>query len=764
VDSDRWRDVEAVLDAALATDPLHWGRVLDARCSEDAELREQVEALLGRFGTARTFLQSAPSGIAAAVFAELKAAEGLRYEGRRIGAYRIIREIGRGGMSRVFLAERADGAYQQLVAIKLLRPGLDADVDQSRLRAERQILASLNHAGIARLFDGGIVDGWPYLVLEYIDGVPIDRYMENAKLTIPQRLELFLDVAHAVQYAHEHGIIHRDLKPSNVLVTSDGSVKLLDFGLAKLLDDEQAHDTQPTRTRHRWLTPEYAAPEQVTGTEITPRTDVYQLGAVLYELLTGRRPFAALEPNLHELEMAALSREPASLPISLRGDLEAIILKALRKVPEERYTSVTEFAEDISRFLGGLPVLARRATTLYRSRRFVRRNQRLVATTAVVTLFGVGVTVLILERARLQSIRTDSLTNGMMALVDSTTLREPLDTVRVRALIASATARASALSGEPKARLLEATGNLQTRIGELDHGFATLQQALIIRAPTTKAPPVSGGGPAPHGLLFARPGDVYLIDENGNNEQRITNSPEALNATPNWAPDGKRVLITRTISGVRGIWLVNVDGSGMTQLTAPPRGWVDEQAAALGDRVAFVRSSDSRANIFSVNVDGTGLRRLTSGVDTHLAVTRSGNLLAFTRGNGLYALDLRSNKLTRLTRTKRYMAMGAISPDERKIVFTRIDPGRFEQIFVMNIDGTGVTRVSRGDNYDFLPRWSPDGKRIGFTSSRDGSNGVYSMRADGSDVVDVSRTPGRLAMRPGITVIQVNETLWAWAK
>lgn len=386
MDPDRWRQVERILDVALAVEPSQWSEVLDACCSNDAELRRDVEGLLGRIDGARDFLETPPAAIAVALMDESQPAESHSLQdGRRIGAFRIEREIGRGGMSRVFLAERADGQYEQQVALKLLRPGFDSDVDVVRVRAERQILASLNHPNIARLLDGGVTDdGLPYLVLEHVNGEPIDRYCKTRGLSTRQRLDLFLSVADAVQYAHDHSVVHRDLKPSNIMVTADGTVKLLDFGLAKMLEEGITSEAPPTVTRLRWMTPEYAAPEQVRGTRATARTDVYQLGAVLYELLSGQTPFGGRARTMHELETAALECEPEPLAGALRGDLNAIVLKALRKAPEDRYGSADDLAQDVRRYLDGHPVHARRQTLWYRTSRVVARRRFQFAAAAVV--------------------------------------------------------------------------------------------------------------------------------------------------------------------------------------------------------------------------------------------------------------------------------------------------------------------------------------------------------------------------------------------
>ena len=777
----------ALFEQALDVPPTRRAEFLERVAAGDAALRQELISLLDAHDSSEAYFESLAQAVVAPAYAAVidSAPSAARWEGRRVGAYRLVREVGRGGMARVFLAERADGQFEQQVALKLLRPGFDSDVDVERFRAERQILASLNHPSIARLLDGGVTaDGLPYLVLEYVDGQPLDRYCEAHALSTRQRLELFLTMADAVEYAHRHAVVHRDLKPSNILVTADGVVKLLDFGLAKLMEQGTPASRPTTQTVHRWMTPEYAAPEQVRGATITPRTDVYQLGAVLYELLVGRTPFGQHAGNVHALETAVLHHEPDSLGGALRGDLDAIVSKSLRKNPAERYSSASEFADDVGRYLTGHPVRARRHTLGYRARRFAIRNRIGLGTAAsVLVLLAASVTAVDLERARTRralarASSADSIPAVLRELRAVGSSGEAItDTAGARRLLRRGLTEARVLSWKPEYRadLLEASARVHLKLREYDSAFMLLQDALVIRrraqtqtAANRSAParPTRSDAtdPTRRKLLFVRPpGIVFMVDDDGTNEARITDSTEVHNS-PAWAPDGQHVLVSRQ-SEPRGIYMVNVDGTGMTQVTAPPLGWFDHVPAALGEGIVFSRadSGDVSAAIYRVDVDGTGLTRLTKGAGT-AAPTKRGDFLVFGREGHVYLLDLRRGGERRLVTNapKRYMALGALSPDGRQILFTRIDPGRLEQIFVMNIDGTGTRRVSRGDYYDFLPRWSPDGTRIAFTSNRDGTNGVYTMRADGSDVRDVSRTPLTLAMRPGMTVLQVNETLWAW--
>jgi len=796
VDKARIEQLSTLFEQAVSVPREHRAEFVRQVCGEDTALRRELGSLLDAERSAAEYFDDLADEIVSPAYAAMADAEtvGPRWEGRRVGAYRLVREIGRGGMSRVFHAERADGEFEQQVALKLLRPGFDSDIDVMRFRSERQILASLSHPNIARLLDGGVTDdALPYLVLEYIDGVPVDRYCQSRGLATRQRLELFVTIADAVEYAHRHSVVHRDLKPTNILVTSDGTAKLLDFGVAKLLEEGAPSARPTTRTGHRWMTPEYAAPEQIRGRPITARTDVYQLGAVLYELLAGRTPFGHYGETVHELERAILEREPDALGGGLGGDLGAIVLKALRKNPDERYASARECAEDVRRHLTGHPVHARRQTLGYLTRRFVHRNRfRLAAAAGILTLLVSVVIAVGVEEERSRRALAelasragiaDSVPTFVNELVALSSADRLTDTSAARALVQRGVVYARAVSRQPQrqAQVLEAAGNVETKLREYDSAFALLQEALVIQRRLAELRrvrdrPRQSGTPVPaipsdpirRPLLFTRPpGIVFMVDEDGSHERRITNPNENSDA-PAWAPDGRRILFGHAIGVALGIYIVNPDGTNPTQVTAPPPGWTDGAAVALGNAIVFARSDTitHRGIIYRVNVDGTGLSRLTFGPhawDDEPTPSPNGDFIVFHGDGDFYRRDLRRGTETRLTNTPtQYKALGGVSPDGRKILFTRIDPGRLEQIFVMSVDGTHTTRVSRGNYYDFLPRWSPDGRRIAFTSSRDGTNGVYTMNADGSDVRDVSRTPLTLAMRPGIVVTQVNESLWAW--
>lgn len=506
LEAERWQRIGQILDAALASNPEHWPAVLDATCAGAPDLRREVEDLLARVDHARRFLESPPASAAAAVLAEARVAYGME-GGDRVGAYRIEREIGRGGMSRVFLAERADGQFEQRVALKLLRPGLDTELDSARFRAERQILATLSHPNIARLLDGGLTDGGhPYLVLEYVEGRPIDAFCEEHALTIRQRLELFLMAAEATQYAHRNLIVHRDIKASNIFVSVDGAVKLLDFGLAKLLEPSAYGDERSSmQTVAHWMTPEYAAPEQIRRESVTTLTDVYQLGVVLYRLLSGRLPFTAPHGDLRELEAAVLAGHatPPSVVVersdhyrarTLRGDLDAIVSMAMHPDPSRRYPSADALADDIRRHVSGHPVRARHITAAYRARRFVRRHRaESVAGLAILisVLAGAGVSVWQARRAAQQrdlaqtaSRESQAVTSFVMGLFEAS---DPAgargDTLTAEELVERAAAHAALLSSQPlaQARMLEITARLYRSLGQYAKANTILDHAIAIR-------------------------------------------------------------------------------------------------------------------------------------------------------------------------------------------------------------------------------------------------------------------------------------------
>ncbi len=419
---DHWERLKEIFQAALEEPRPEREAFLDRVCT-DPGLRTEARKLLAAHDQADSFIEDSPVVGVAAAHTE-PAPES--WVGRRIGPYRLLAEIGRGGMGAVYRALRDDDQYRKEVAIKLVQDQGSGFV-LDRFLNERQILAGLEHPHIARLLDGGTTsDGRPYLVMDLVEGEPIDLYCLRRALDVRARLGLFREVCAAVQYAHQNLVVHRDIKPGNILVTRDGTPKLLDFGIAKLLRaGGDLRSPQATVTQFRALTLDYASPEQVQGQSITTASDVYSLGVLLYELLTGRRPHA-LESRTHtEVERAIVSEEPprpSTLVRELRGDLDNILMMALRKEPSRRYASVDQLAQDIRRHLDDLPVLARRDTAAYRISKFVLRYKAGVVVAALVMvalLAALGVTLRQVRIARVERTRAELRFNDVRALANS---------------------------------------------------------------------------------------------------------------------------------------------------------------------------------------------------------------------------------------------------------------------------------------------------------------------------------------------------------
>jgi eukaryotic-like serine/threonine-protein kinase len=352
---DRWGAIEAALEAALQTRSEERPALLERLCGHDPELRREVESLLAAHAEAEGFLATSAESFAAPIVVAAAAREPADRAGQIIGRYRLLEAIGRGGMGMVWLAERADGQFEQKVALKLIKRGMDSEEILARFLRERQILARLEHPNIARLLDGGVSDdGRPYFVMELVVGRAITDACGAQQLSREERLRCFVVVARAVGYAHRNLVVHRDIKPSNVLVDEHGEIKLLDFGIAKLLGDEGDGMTGVTG---RLMTPEYASPEQTAGGQVTTASDVYQLGALLYELLTGHRPHQAVTEG------------------RLKGDLDTITRRALREEPDRRYPSAEDLAEDVERHLAHLPIRFGGDRFSYRAAKFVRRHR-----------------------------------------------------------------------------------------------------------------------------------------------------------------------------------------------------------------------------------------------------------------------------------------------------------------------------------------------------------------------------------------------------
>jgi len=408
----RAEQVAELVKSAVECGPGQWSAFLDRECEGDPALRAEIESLLLEDEGASQFLEMPALHLAA----ESLVREGAYRAGQIVGDHEIVSLIGRGGMGEVYLA--LDRQLHRKVALKLVRRGMASEEMIHHLKREEHLLASLNHPNIAQLYGGGVTaDGIPFFAMEYVEGEGLDQYCNGRALATKDRLQLFRKVCSAVTYAHQHLVIHRDLKPANIRVTAEGEPKLLDFGIAKLLDPENAQGSGQTITLQGVMTPEYASPEQVRGETMTTASDVYSLGVVLYRLLTGGTPYRLTSRRPDEVARAITEQEPerpstaiaknrhSSFELQaskfLKGDLDNIILMALRKEPSRRYSSVAQFSEDIRRHLDGLPVIARKDTFQYRAGKFARRHRVgvLAALVVLVTLLA-GITITIREKRK----------------------------------------------------------------------------------------------------------------------------------------------------------------------------------------------------------------------------------------------------------------------------------------------------------------------------------------------------------------------------
>jgi eukaryotic-like serine/threonine-protein kinase len=577
-----WQKLKTVFHAALELEPAERAALLARECDGDKDLCCRVERLLASHRESGDFLAS-PALVDVGLVATEQYAEGLAAQtlvGQRIGPYEVIREIGRGGMGTVFLAVRADDQYRKQVAIKLVNRGMDTDTILRRFVMERQILANLEHPNIAGLFEGGTTaDALPYFVMEHVEGEPIDDYCDARGFTIAQRLVLFRQVCAALHYAHQNLVVHRDIKPSNILVTADGIPKLLDFGIAKLLSPDWSQTGDATLSMQRLMTPAYASPEQLRGLPITTASDVYSLGVVLYELLSGHHPYHSTSRVPEEMAQVILREEPEKPstvgsrqkavgrkkgvddheqrttdngrlasqthpksdirnPKFLRGDLDNIVLKALRKEPERRYASVQEFSEDIRRHLEGLPVTATPDTVSYRAGKFIQRNKAAAAAAAVVVIVLLAATAITswqarvarTERAKAERRFNDvrQLANSVVFELHDSIQNLPGSTPSRELLVSRALEYLDKLAneaGQERSLQLELAAAYD-KIGDIQGGFNTshlgqrqkagesYRKALAIREALVKAEPTNVDFRRTLSTSYTKMGQILWIEVN----------------------------------------------------------------------------------------------------------------------------------------------------------------------------------------------------------------------------------------------------------
>jgi len=504
VDPGHWERIKDVYRRALNRDERERRAFVEAECGEDAALAAEILRLLDVSAEDSLALDQIVESAAESMAASLP-------EEREIGQYRLLEVLGFGGMGYVYLAERADREYEQLVAIKTINLGLATPTIAERFRQERQILANLDHPNIARLLDGGRTEaGVPYLVMEYIDGESILDYCAARQLPLDRRIDLFLHVCDAVQHAHRQLIVHRDIKPSNILVTREGVPKLLDFGIAKLLDT--GIDEALTRVEARVLTPEYASPEQILGEPVTQSTDVYALGVLLYELLSGAKPFRATpassqqslrtmcETTPAEPSRAALAAGDRERSARLAGDLDRIVMKAIRREPERRYETVRDLAEDVRNYRAGRPVSARAPSWSYRTAKFIRRNRTAVAASVTAVVAAIVMTVFYTarladerDRASLAASEAEEVSGFLATLFrGASPSMAQGETLTALELLETGSERIGRLEAQPvlKAKLYHVLGDSYTQLGAWDKGRELLEIAVALLESAPNAEPL----------------------------------------------------------------------------------------------------------------------------------------------------------------------------------------------------------------------------------------------------------------------------------
>ncbi|SMO40908.1 serine/threonine-protein kinase [Fodinibius sediminis] len=502
-----WDKVETIIDEALELPEGKRNSFIQQQCEGNPKLKGEVTSLLESIFHSEGWLEN-PQTYMEDFYHEMSSDIELlsphdSLTGRVIGAYTIKEQIGEGGMGAVYLAERTDGQFEHQVAIKIIQHGKATRENIQRFRRERNILAGLNHPGIAKLFDGGITeDGFHYLIMEYIEGTPIDEYCQQNDCTVEQKVSLFKQILEAVRHAHENLVIHRDLKPSNILVDPEGNAKILDFGISKLLEEETSADL--TQTGARLLTPRYAAPEQITESNITTATDLYALGIVFYRLLSGSHPYELDTLSRYQMEQKVLKEAPpkpsdkVSSPAfkkQLRGDLDAITLKAIRKEAGQRYRVANEFLEDLNHYQQGLPVSAHSDTLKYRSKKFLARHKISLLTGIgfLLLLIGFGAlhtTRITQERnsARLEAERATQIKNLFSEILQQ---QDPFSQPDRDITLAEVLDRGTGdiqrgLEDQPevKAELLGLLGENYISLGDFDKGENLLREALALYSPS----------------------------------------------------------------------------------------------------------------------------------------------------------------------------------------------------------------------------------------------------------------------------------------
>lgn len=776
-----WKKVDELFHAALERKGAGREAFLRESCGDDEKLFEEVFSLLVSFEDDENFMRQSAFEVGAKL---IVGNESEKMFGKRIGPHKIISELGRGGMGAVYLALRDDDEYQQRVALKIIRENMTSPSSLEHFRRERQILANLNHSNISRLLDGGTTtDGTPYFVMEYVRGENVVTYAARKNLSINERLKLFLKICDAVAHAHKQEVIHRDIKPSNVLVTNDGEPKLLDFGIAKVLRDDEREEAR-TMTGFHLFTPEYSSPEQTRGESLSTSSDIYSLGVLLYELLTEKHPYNFSNRTPFEIAQIICESEPEKPSTAifkrretgeennfefdenkiyetsrlLRGDLDNIILMAIRKEPSRRYERVEDLSADIENYLKNLAVKARPNSMFYRSAKFIKRNKSatvlcslLVVCVAVFAVYG----LMLPHKTKIVYPNSPPQPNDAAIKISNIPVTDDFLRFSADGKTVFFVSNKQIYGVNTDGKNLVQVKSHSLRIAQSPDGnfFAySMNDGIYVADKNFNHPKkvtnCSAGrfswSPDSRQIAFAcvkeNRTNIFTVSVDGRDEKQITDTN--FSSDPNWSPDGKRIVFSSERDSNLDVYAIDADGTNEIRLTNENQGDRLPVVSPDGKRIAFSSERRGHEEIYLMNADGDDVWKLTNsnGYAQEPAWSPDGKSIAFiSNRDGNYSVYLLNVEAQIAAEEKISDIDASFSTDEKRIAFSSNRHGSF-QIYTGDASGKNIRQLTSGKNDSGFPRFSPDGKQILFDSNRDGIDAIYLMNADGTNQVRLTDT------------------------